>query len=378
MSLYLIQNVFIENVNLTVENARTEQTKTVLSGNLQTNKQIMKRIMTKRMKRIFCLLLLLKLSAQAHSQKAKQSEQYSAYLFVYFTGNGKDEEAIRFALSNDGYNYKTLNHNRPVINSASISSTGGVRDPHILRGVDRKTFYMVATDMVAANGWESNRSMVLLKSTDLINWSSAVVNIQKKFPGNDSLLRVWAPQTIYDEKASKYMIYFSMKHGRDPDKIYYAYANADFTDLETEPRQLFFSPTNGSCIDGDIVFKDGKYYLFFKTESESAGIKIAVSDKLTEGYVLRDKYVQQTTDPVEGAGVFKLNNGEGYILMYDVYTKGRYQFTKSRDLQNFSVIDNEISMDFHPRHGTVMPITAKEAERLENKWSDGEELKNPR
>ena len=70
-----------------------------------------------------------------------------------------------------------------------------------------------------------------------------------------------------------------------------------------------------------------KYHLFFKTEGEGAGIKIAVSDKLTEGYVLQDKYVQQTKDPVEGAGVFKLNNGEGYILMYDVYTKGKYQFT---------------------------------------------------
>ena len=84
--------------------------------------------------------------------------------------------------------------------------------------------------------------------------------------------------------------------------------------------------------------------------------------------MLRDKYVQQTKDPVEGAGVFKLNNGEGYILMYDVYTRGRYQFTKSKDLQNFGVIDNEISMDFHPRHGTVIPITTKEAENLASKF----------
>jgi len=120
--------------------------------------------------------------------------------------------------------------------------------------------------MVSANGWNSNRAMVLLKSTDLINWSSSIINMQKRFAGNDSLLRVWAPQTIYDPKAKKYMIYWSMKHGKGADIIYYAYANASFTDLETEPKQLFFSPTNGSCIDGDIVFKDGKYHLFFKTE----------------------------------------------------------------------------------------------------------------
>jgi beta-xylosidase len=141
------------------------------------------------------------------------------------------------------------------------------------------------------------------------------------------LLRVWAPQTIYDAKAGKYMIYFSMKHGSEPDKIYYAYANKDFTDLESTPKQLFFSPTNNACIDGDIVEYNSKYYLFFKTEGGKAGIKIAVSDELTGGYILRDKYVQLTEDPVEGAGVYKLNNGDGYILMYDVYTKGRYEFT---------------------------------------------------
>ncbi|WP_053058480.1 family 43 glycosylhydrolase [Pedobacter sp. BMA] len=299
---------------------------------------------------------------------AQQPTKPSAYLFTYFTGNAGAEESIRFAISKDGYHFNALNGNQPVISSAAISSTGGVRDPHILRGVDGKTFYMVVTDMVSAKGWNSNRAMVLLKSTDLINWTSAIVNLQTKYSGNENLLRVWAPQTIYDQQAKKYMIYWSMKHGEDPDKIYYAYANPEFTDLETEPKQLFFSPTNGAAIDGDIVLDQGKYHLFFKTEGNGAGIKIAVSDQLTSGYVLQDKYVQQTKDPVEGAGVFKLNNGEGYILMYDLYTKGKYQFTKTKDLKNFSVIDNEVSMDFHPRHGTVLPITAEEAGRLMRKW----------
>jgi len=298
----------------------------------------------------------------------------TAYLFAYFTGNTNDEEAIRFAVSNDGYNFRALNNNQPVLDSKQISSSGGIRDPHILRGVDGKTFYMVATDMVSAKGWDSNRAMVLLKSTDLVNWSSTVINIQKKYPNNENLKRVWAPQTIYDSQKGKYMIYWSMQHGNDIDKIYYAYANADFTDLETEPKQLFFSPTNGACIDGEIIFKDNKYHLFFKTEGAGAGIKVAVSDKLTEGYVLRDKYVQQTTYPVEGAGVFKLNNSKDYILMYDLYTKGKYQFTKTSDLENFSVIDNAISMNFHPRHGTVMPITAKELVRLESKWGTAKDI----
>lgn len=332
------------------------------------------------MKKVISLLLALQVTLFIQAQQSKNNasgksnnavvgkDAYQAYLFVYFTGNSKTEESIRFALSNDGYNFRALNNNNPVISSGTISSTGGVRDPHIIRGADGKTFYMVVTDMVADLGWNSNRAMVLLKSTDLINWTSSVINIQKRYPGNDSLLRVWAPQTIYDAKAGKYMIYFSMKHGNDPDKIYYAYANKDFTDFESEPKQLFFHPQNQSCIDGDIMYAFGKYHLFFKTEGHGNGIKKAVSATLTEGYVMEDKYLQQTTDPVEGAGTFKLNGSNEWILMYDVYTKGKYQFTKTKDLQHFTAIDQDIVMNFHPRHGTVMSITRQEAERLVTKW----------
>ncbi|WP_316752751.1 glycoside hydrolase family 43 protein [Pedobacter gandavensis] len=310
-----------------------------------------------------CIVFLLA-GWPALAQKTKNT----AYLFTYFTGNSGLEESIRFAISYDGYTYRALNNDQPVISSAAISSTGGVRDPHILRGADGKTFFMVVTDMVSAKGWDSNRAMVLLKSNDLIHWTSAVVDIQERFEGQENLLRVWAPQTIYDQKAGKYMIYWSMKHGAEPDKIYWAYANKDFTNLETEPKQLFFSPANGACIDGDIILDQGKYHLFFKTEGEGLGIRVAVSDQLKEGYVLREGDVQQTKDPVEGAGVFKLNNGKGYILMYDVYTKGRYQFTRTKDLKNFTIVDQEIKMNFHPRHGTVLPITSQEANTLLKKW----------
>lgn len=297
-----------------------------------------------------------------------KNENCSAYLFVYFTGNSKEDEQIRFALSSDGYNFKALNQNKPIISSEKISLSGGVRDPHILRCEDGKTFYMVATDMTAALGWDSNRGMVLLKSSNLVDWTSTAIHIPTVFPEFKTVNRVWAPQTIYDPVVKKYMVYWSMRSGNEPDKIYYSYANKDFTALETLPKQLFFSPDNKACIDGDIIYNAGKYNLFFKTEGNGDGIKKAVSIKLTEGYVLLDKYLQQTTDAVEGAGVFKLNNSNSWILMYDVYKKGRYQFTKSDDLEHFKVIDQDVSMDFHPRHGTVLPITAKEAARLTNKW----------
>lgn len=294
---------------------------------------------------------------------------YVGYLFAYFTGNEQSEEGIRFAISGDGYHFRTLNNNQPVVSSKEISSSGGVRDPNIIRGKDGKSFFMVATDMVSAKGWDSNRGMVLMRSTDLVHWTSSAVNIQTRYPGQEKLERVWAPETIYDDSAGKYMVYFSMKYRDEPDKIYYAYVNRSFTNLEGPPSQLFYKQDGGACIDADIARANGRYYLFFKTEDSRPGIKVAVSDHLTRGYTLQsDDYVQQTTKPVEGAGTFPLNDGSGYILMYDMYTSGEYQFTKTTDFRTFAVVDSGIDMNFHPRHGTILSIKEDEARRLASQW----------
>lgn len=343
--------------------------------------------MISRMKntlRINFLIILLSLFVlRGYSQQIVSGEKdYVAYLFTYFTGNRMSEEAVCYAVSMDGYTYWALNDSKPVLDSKVISSTGGVRDPHILRSQDGKTFYMVLTDMVSGNGWDSNRAMVLLKSNDLVNWSHSVVNMQKRYAGQERLKRVWAPQTVFDPEAGKYMVYWSMKHGDGPDIIYYAYANDEFTDLQDEPKPLFVPQSKKSCIDGDIVYKDGVFHLFYKTEGNGDGIRVATTRSLTSGkWTEEPDYKQQTSEAVEGAGTFKLIGQDKYILMYDVYKKGSYQFTETSDLQNFRVIDSEVKMNFHPRHGTIIPITRSELKRITDRWGKPAELgelpKNP-
>ena len=324
--------------------------------------------------RFLALVLLLATLAPAFAEKPEEKDM-AAYLFVYFTGNHISQEAVCYAVSMDGYTYWALNDNKPVIDSKVISSTGGVRDPHILRCEDGKTFYMVVTDMVSDNGWDSNRAMVLLKSTDLVHWSHAVVNMQKRYAGQEKLKRVWAPQTIFDPEAGKYMIYWSMKYGDGPDVIYYAYANRDFTDLVGEPKPLFVPADKKSCIDGDIVYKDGVYHLFYKTEGHGNGIRVATTRSLTSGqWKENPEYKQQTPEAVEGAGTFKLIGQDKYILMYDVYMKGAYQFTETTDLEHFKVIDHDVKMNFHPRHGTIIPITRSELKHITDRWGKPEEL----
>ncbi|MFB6318372.1 family 43 glycosylhydrolase [Saccharicrinis sp. FJH54] len=302
-----------------------------------------------------------------------EKEDRSAYLFTYFTGNAQSQEQIHFALSNDGFNYTALNNGNPVINSADIALKKAVRDPHILRCEDGKTFYMVVTDMKSSEGWSSNRGIVLLKSTDLVNWTSATVNFPTRWPDQwANVLRVWAPQTVYDPDAGKYMVYFSLltSDGKVTyDKIFYCYANADFTDLEGEPQYLF--DRGSATIDGDIIFSDVDklYHMFFKNEG-IGGISEVTAETLTpqDGETPGSQWstpldnVDQTDEAVEGAGVFRLIDQDKWILMYDCYGAGHYQFCETPDLKNFSYVMDNYSMD--ARHGTSIAISEAEVNRL--------------
>ena len=200
-----------------------------------------------------------------------QAKKKVAYLFTYFTGNAPEQEQICYAISTDGFSYTPLNDGKPVISSDTISLKKGVRDPHILRGEDGY-FYMVVTNMRSSQGWTSNRGIVLMRSKDMVNWTHHTVNFPEKYANTmfANVIRVWAPQTIYDKKAKKYMVYFSIltDDGQCPyDKVFWAYANEDFSDLEGEPKVLF--DYKKPSIDTDIVQDDnGTYHIFFKTEGE--------------------------------------------------------------------------------------------------------------
>ena len=339
----------------------------------------------KKLTILFLMAICLQASAQVTTPLASRrgvGGEAAGYLFAYFEGGGDQKlmEQLRFAVSEDAQNWYALNGNRPIIASDSISESGGIRDPHILRGEDG-CYYIVATDMHTYDpkqGWGSNPGIVLLKSKDLVNWTHAKINLSKDWSGHfGDAYWVWAPQTIYDRKARKYMIYFTLQRNDRKTLItYYAYANKDFTAFESEPKVLF-SAKYGS-IDNDIIYRNGEYHLFYKgnTKDENGkeiknGIQQATSKKLTGPYKEDFKYIDAyagTRTSVEGSGVFKLNGRDEYILMYDLYSSGRYEYQTSKDLKTFTREPQSFRKDFFPRHGTVMSVTAEELERLQQKW----------
>ena len=344
------------------------------------------------MKRLLLLTLFLSVTfavqaagrtdnADGHAQK-QPTAPFAGYLFAYFEGGGDKnlQEQLRFAVSEDARNWYALNQNKPVVASDSISESGGIRDPHILRGEDG-CYYLVATDMmVAKNGWTENPGIVLMKSKDLVNWTHSKVNLGRDWPAFSDAYWVWAPQTVYDSRARKYMIYFTLQRTGDNRQsliTYYAYANDDFTAFESEPRQLF-GAKYGS-IDNDIICKDGVYHLFYKGNTKDAngkevknGIQQATSKRLLgpwkEDFKYLDAYAGTPTH-VEGSSVFPLHDGSGlWILMYDLYGSGRYEFQTSKDLMTWTKEPQSFRKDFFPRHGSVISVTRDELERMQQKW----------
>ncbi len=330
--------------------------------------------------RIAILLTLTVLNTNA--QPKNPAADYAGYLFAYFEGSGDKlkQEQLRFAVSDNGIHWKALNSNQPVIASEKISQTGGIRDPHILRGNGGTGFYMVATDMFTAkNGWDNNPGIIMLRSADLVNWTHQAIDLAKLYPKKFAKVKwVWAPQTIYDPQENKYLVYFTVRfHGNEKLDFYAAYANSSFTGFENEPRLMFRA--RYGAIDGDIVYKDGLYHFFYKGNTKNAegkevrsGIQQATAKSLKGPWTEDFKYLDVYSDSavaVEGSGIFKLNHSDEYILMYDLYKDKRYAFQRSTDLYNFTGKAEAFTKNFNPRHGTVISITRNEARRLHHQWS---------
>lgn len=332
------------------------------------------------MQKLIIISLLLFNYCLLFGQGKTKSKKFEGYLFAYFEGSGDaaQQEQLRFATSANARDWYALNSNQPVLKSDIISNSGGIRDPHILRSQDGNSFLLTATDMFTIkNGWDRNTGIVMLKSSNLINWTNAKIDLAKSYPEKfGKVMWVWAPQTIYDRSVGKYLVYFTVRFQNDEKLDFYgAYANKDFTGFEAEPK-LMFSPKFGG-IDGDIIFKDDKYHFFFKANTKKDGkevkngIQQAVSATLKGPWKEDFKYLDAYADTsvaVEGSSVFKMNNSEEYVLMYDVYTQGKYEFQISKDLFEFSKRPGSFSKNFNPRHGSVIGITKEEARRLNDKW----------
>jgi len=109
---------------------------------------------------VSCLVVLPLISMAQILSKLHVQMKY--YLFTYFTNNTTAGQQICYAVSDNGLDFTPLNDGRPVISSDTISVSGGVRDPHLLRAHDG-WFYQVATDMDMSKGKWTCRGFVMMR-----------------------------------------------------------------------------------------------------------------------------------------------------------------------------------------------------------------------
>lgn len=300
----------------------------------------------------------------------------SKYLFCYFIGNAPEEERVHFALSKDGYNFSPLNNNEAVITQNLGKKC--CRDPYIFRDEEGK-FHIIATDMRSADGWANNNSMVVWDSDDLVTWENERILDFSQFESTKNANRVWAPQVIFDEDKNEYMIYWSHNNADDDldTIIWYAYTK-DFCTLTTEPKVLY-RPQSGLCaIDGDIIKKDGKYYLFV-ADGKQDGICYVISDKASGPYTEPDNNKISVADTaLEGNCMYKLADCEKYIMIADQFKSGGYFMQESVDLIHFTKVEEtRFSLNhLKPRHGSMLNITDEEYNRLVNSFGIEEQEKN--
>ncbi len=290
------------------------------------------------------------------------------YLFCYFTGNEPERESINYALSRDGYNFEPLNNNKPFL--FNQKGTRGIRDPFIFRAEDG-TFYIVGTDMRSDNGWASNHAICVWHSTDLVNWEQYDL-IDMNLNGLPGSVRTWAPEVFYDKEKEMYMIYWAnCQHFRETDEwtktvMWYAYTK-DFRSLETAPEILYAPPCQKDAIDGDIIEKDGVFYLYYKDENEKY-ICYVYSDCLTGPYKEPSKKnITVFKEHTEGCCMYKEYGTDDYLMIMDSYVKGGYLMQKTTDMVNFEAVnESDYNFDFSPRHGSMLAITDEEYDRILN------------
>ena len=286
------------------------------------------------------------------------------YLFCYFIGNAPEEERVHFAVSEDGYKFKALNSNNAVITQTLGKKC--CRDPFIFRD-NEGVFHIIATDMKSEEGWASNSSVVVWDSDDLIHWKNERVIDFTQFPTTKDSVRVWAPEVIFDKARGEYMIYWThLNRDSDLDTIpWYAYTK-DFATLTTEP-EVLYKPKSGLCaIDGDIVEKDGKYYLFV-ADGEKDGICYVVSERPSGPYEEpSDNKISLADTALEGNCVYRNTANGKYILIADRFKSGGYFMQESDDLIHFTVVEKDrYSLDhLKPRHGSVLSVSDEEYNRL--------------
>ena len=309
-----------------------------------------------------------------------------AYLFVHFREKSTPEgEQVYFSVSRDGFSWESVNDGRPIL--WSYLGEKGVRDCTIIRCAADGKYRILATDLSLAyryrekhfHDWHGishggSKCLSMWESEDLVNWSE-----QSLLPiGTEEFGCLWAPDIIYDRKNGDYVIHWSSTHRDEQYMGIYCCRTRDFMSF-TRPK-LLYRKENAGIIDSAIYEEDGSYYLFVKCDHDPETILLLRSNEVDGGYQRVDAFdesMQAIEDGLyEGPTVTRLDDGR-WCLFLDYYGvpgagQGYVPFlADTLGSGRFVCADREFSFPYGFKHGTVMPISLDEYDRIKrHDWSD--------
>ncbi|MFF7653059.1 family 43 glycosylhydrolase [Streptomyces sp. NPDC007983] len=316
---------------------------------------------------------------------APHKTKYAGYLFTYFTGEGTaDGEQIRMALSrgNDPLHWRELNAGKPVLTSSLGEK--GLRDPFVIRSPEGDKFYLIATDLRmyknSSGTWDQvqrtgSKSIMVWESKDLVNWTDQrLVKVSPDTAGN-----TWAPEAYYDEKLGEYVVFWASKlYGQDDPQhtgsTYNKMMYATTKDFRTFSEPKVWNDPGYSVIDSTVIKDKGSYYRFTKDERDpSSGTpcsKFITAEKSTSltdtSYdFVSDCIGKGAIDRGEGPTIFKSNTENKWYLFIDEFGGRGYIPFETTDLASGKWTPSQnYQLPASPRHGTVLPVTQAEYDRL--------------
>jgi hypothetical protein len=282
------------------------------------------------------------------------------WVFSYFLDNGQD--GLHLAYSRDGLKWTPLGDGRPYLAPA----VGGklIRDPCIILGPDN-VFHAVWT-----TGWYE-QGIGIAHSRDLVTWDEAVflpVMVHERRAAN-----AWAPEIFYDDETSQYLIFWATtipgrfpatdasgsvsKEGIALNHRIYRTTTRDFK--EYSRAELFLDP-GFNVIDATIVRDGQRVFMFLKDETlrpdARKDIRMAVADHALGPYTLGAEPISKE-NWVEGPTAFRA--GQEMFVLFDAYTRKRYEGVKSRDLKTWTALGAELDMPPGARHGSVVAVSER-------------------
>ena len=320
--------------------------------------------------------------------RKEESEAMQNYLFVHFRETTTpDGEQVYFSLSRDAFTWESLNGGRPVL--WAYYGDHGVRDMTVVRDVERGRFHIFATDLSLAYGmrgryahsWkkittEGSKSLAHWCSEDLVHWTE-----EELLPiGDASFGCVWAPDVLRDSRSGEYILHWSSpcpEREGQPMGIWYS-RTADF-ETWTKP-ELLYSREGAGVIDSAMYEEDGRFYLFVKSDRNPERVILLSADRPTGPFTRVEAFDDAMRNVAEGMyeapTAVRLEDGR-WCLFLDFFGakasgQGYVPFVASSLARaDFVRSDRAFSFPFGFKHGTILPISGEEYERMkERDWTD--------